>query len=41
MLELSFGGVVERPRTALAEHPVFSRLADSSLSGQQLAGTLS
>jgi integrase len=40
-LELSFGDGVERPRTALAEHPAFSRLADSSLSGQQLASTLS
>jgi hypothetical protein len=40
-LELSFGDGVERPRTALAEHPAFSRLADSSLSGQQLASTSS
>jgi hypothetical protein len=40
-LKLSFGDGVERPRTALAEHPAFSRLADSSLSGQQLASTSS
>jgi hypothetical protein len=40
-LELSFGDGVERPRTALDEHPAFSRLATSSLSGQQLASTLS
>jgi hypothetical protein len=40
-LELSFGAGVERPRTALAEPPAFSRLAASSLSGQQLASTLS
>ena len=40
-LELSFGDGVERPRTALADHPALSRLADSSLSGQQLASTLS
>ena len=40
-LELSFGDGVERPRTALAEHPAFSRLGDSSLPGQQLASTLS
>jgi len=39
-LELSFGDGVERPRTALAEHPAFSRLGDSSHSGQQLASTL-
>lgn len=40
-LELSFGDGVERPRTGLDEQPAFSRLADSSLSGQQLASTLS
>src|SRR5437016_8302743 len=40
-LELSFGDEVERPRTALADHPAFCRLAESSLSGQQLASTLS
>ncbi len=40
-LELSFGDGVEQPRTALAEHPAFSRLADFSLSGQRLASTLS
>jgi hypothetical protein len=40
-LELSFGDGVERPRTALDEHPAFTRLAASSLSGQQLASTLS
>ena len=40
-LELGFGGGVERPRTAPEEHPAFTRLAASSLSGQQLASTLS
>ena len=40
-LELTFGDGVEQPRTALAKYPAFSRLADSSLSGQQLASTLS
>ena len=40
-LELSFGDGVKRPRTALAEHPVFSRLTDSLLPGQQLTSTLS
>ena len=39
-LELSFGDGVERPRTAPDEHPAFTRLAASSLSGQQLASTL-
>jgi len=34
-LELSFGDAV------VAEYPAFSRVADSSLSGQQLASTLS
>jgi len=36
-LGLSFGGGGERPRTVLEEHPAFSRLADSSFSGQHLA----
>jgi len=40
-LDLSFGDEVERPRTAPDEHPAFTRLAASSLSGQQLASTLS
>jgi hypothetical protein len=40
-LELSLGGGVERPRTALDERTAFSCLAASSLSGQQLASTLS
>src|SRR5690349_3732035 len=40
-LELSFGDVVERPGTPPDEHPAFTRLAASSLSGQQLASTLS
>jgi len=40
-LELSFDDGIERPRTALDGHPAFSRLADSSLSGQQLASTWS
>lgn len=31
-LELRFGDAVERPRTALAKYPAFSRLADSSFS---------
>jgi integrase len=40
-LELKFGDGIERPPTALAEYPAFRRPADSSLSGQQLASTLS
>jgi integrase len=40
-LELRFGDGVERPPTVVSEYPAFSRLADSSLSGQQLASTLS
>jgi integrase len=40
-LELRFGDGVERPPTALAEYPAFSSFADYSLSGQQLANTLS
>jgi hypothetical protein len=40
-LELRFGDAVERPPTVLSEYPALSRLADSSLSGQQLASTLS
>jgi hypothetical protein len=40
-LELRFGNGIELLPTALAEYPAFSRLADSSFSGQQLASTLS
>ena len=40
-LEFKFGDGVERPPIALGEYPAFRRLADSSLSGQQLASTLS
>jgi hypothetical protein len=40
-LELTFEDGVEGPPTALAEYPTFSRLADSSLSVQQLTSTLS
>lgn len=40
-LKLRFGDGVERPPTGLAEYPAFSRLADSSPSGQQFASTLS
>ena len=40
-LELPFEDGVEGPTTGLAECPAFSRLADSALSGQQLASTLS
>ena len=39
-LELRFSDGVERPPTALGKYPTFRRLADSSLSGQQLASTL-
>jgi len=40
-LELWFGDGVEQPPTVLSEYPAFSRLADSSLSGLQLASTSS